>query len=163
MSVTTVPLQPVGVTGLVLFWLGIVALLAIAIGYALVQTTDISLTVIEEGTGPSPTLQDIALVKYEGRLDDGAMFDSSERTPFPVAQLVPGMSKAIQKMQKGGKYKLVIPPRLGYGNREAGPIPANSTLHFDIELIDFRSASEVRAMQQAAQIQQQAMQGIRAP
>ena len=53
-----------------------------------------------------------------------------------VAQVVPGFADALTRMQKGGKYKISIPPQLGYGNRETGPIPAGSTLHFDVELLD---------------------------
>lgn len=80
-----------------------------------------------------------------------------------VAGVVPGFSEALTRMRKGGEYKVTIPPQLGYGDRAVGPIPANSTLHFTVTLLDFRSEAEVRAMQQQMQqmqqMQQQQMQG----
>src|SRR3546814_3927699 len=66
-----------------------------------------------------------------------------------------GFSEALTRMKKGGEYKISIPPQLGYGDRAAGPIPANSTLHFTVTLLDFRSEAEVRAMQQQMQQMQQ--------
>ena len=158
MSVTTVPLRPVSKGGLWLLWIGLIALLGIGVAFALTHTPRIGFEVIKEGSGPSPTKADIVLIKYEGKLDDGTVFDSNEQAPLQVSQVVPGFADALTRMKKGGKYKVVIPPALGYGDRAAGPIPANSTLHFDIELIDFRSEAEVRAMQQMMQ-QQQMMQG----
>ncbi|OWR00034.1 FKBP-type peptidyl-prolyl cis-trans isomerase [Sphingopyxis witflariensis] len=159
MSVTTVPLRPVGKGGLWLLWIGLVALLAAGAAFAYYSTPRISFEVVKAGTGPSPTIADVVLVKYEGKLDDGTVFDANEQAPMQVAQVVPGFSEALTRMQKGGKYKISIPAKLGYGNREAGPIPANSTLHFDVELLDFRSEAEVRQMQQMMQQQQQQMQG----
>ena len=79
-------------------------------------------------------------------------------SPMPVAGVVPGFSKALKQMQRGGQYKIVIPPEEGYGSEAKGPIPANSTLHFDVELLEFRSEAEVRAMQQMMMQQQQMMQ-----
>ncbi|MGL3821614.1 FKBP-type peptidyl-prolyl cis-trans isomerase [Sphingopyxis sp. R3-92] len=158
MSVTTVPLRPVGKGGLWLLWIGLVALLAAGAAFAWYSTPRIGFEVVKAGTGPSPTIADVVLVKYEGKLDDGTVFDANEQAPMQVAQVVPGFSEALTRMQKGGKYKISIPPQLGYGNREAGPIPAGSTLHFDVELLDFRSEAEVRQMQQMMQ-QQQMMQG----
>lgn len=159
MSVTTVPLRPVGKGGLWLLWIGIVALLGAGAAFAFYSTPRISFEVVKAGIGPSPTIADVVLVKYEGKLDDGTVFDANEQAPMQVAQVVPGFSQALTRMQKGGKYKISIPPKLGYGDREAGPIPANSTLHFEVELLDFRSEAEVRQMQQMMQQQQQMMQG----
>ena len=158
MSVTAVPLRPVSKGGLWLLWIGLAVLLAVGTAFAFSTTPRIGFEVVKAGTGPSPTISDVVLVKYEGKLDDGTVFDSNEQAPMQVAQVVPGFADALTRMKKGGKYKVVIPPALGYGDRAAGPIPANSTLHFDIELIDFRSEAEVRAMQQMMQ-QQQMMQG----
>ena len=87
----------------------------------------------------------------------GTVFDANEQAPMQVAQVVPGFSEALTRMKKGGQYKITIPAQLGYGDRAVGPIPAGSTLHFDVTLIDFRSEAEVRAMQQM--MQQQQMQG----
>lgn len=158
MSVTTVPLRPVGKGGLWLLWIGLAVLLCAAVAFAFTNTPRIGFEVVQAGTGPSPTKADVVLVKYEGRLDDGTVFDANEQAPMQVSQVVPGFSEALTRMQRGGKYKIIIPPRLGYGSRAVGPIPANSTLHFDVELLDFRTEAEVRAMQQMMQ-QQQMMQG----
>ncbi|WP_422061766.1 FKBP-type peptidyl-prolyl cis-trans isomerase [Sphingopyxis sp.] len=155
MSVTTVPLRPVSKGGLWLMWISLIALLVAGVALAFHFTPRIGFETVKAGTGPSPTKADVVLIKYEGKLDDGTVFDANEQAPLQVAQVVPGFGQALARMQKGGKYKVVIPPALGYGDRAAGPIPANSTLHFDIELLDFRSEAEVRAMQQMMQQQQQ--------
>ncbi|NIJ37175.1 FKBP-type peptidyl-prolyl cis-trans isomerase FkpA [Sphingopyxis panaciterrae] len=158
MSVTTIPLRPVSKGGLWLLWFGLAGLIAVAIAFAIHSTPRIGFEVVKEGTGASPTKADVVLVKYEGKLDNGTVFDANEQAPMQVAQVVPGFSDALTRMQKGGKYKIVIPPQLGYGDRETGPIPAGSTLHFDVELLDFKTEAEVRAMQQMMQQQQQMQQ-----
>ena len=155
MSVPTVPLRPVSKGGLWLLGLGVLALIGVAAAFAWHMTPRIGFEVVKEGTGPSPTKADVVLVKYEGKLDDGTVFDANEQAPMQVAQVVPGFSEALTRMKKGGEYKISIPPQLGYGDRAAGPIPANSTLHFTVTLLDFRSEAEVRAMQQQMQQMQQ--------
>ncbi|HMO76727.1 MAG TPA: FKBP-type peptidyl-prolyl cis-trans isomerase [Sphingopyxis sp.] len=157
MSVTTVPLRPVSKGGLWLLWIGLVALIAAGVGFAWYQTIVRPFEVVQAGEGPSPTDADIVLIKYTGRLADGTVFDQQEQAPLPVASSVPGFAEALKKMQKGGRYKIVIPPEKGYGDQQAGMIPPNSTLYFDVELLDFRSEAEVRAMQQM--MMQQQMQG----
>ena len=155
MSVTTVPLRPVSKGGLWLMWFGLAALLVAGAAFAWHMTPRIGFEVVKEGTGPSPTKADVVLVKYEGKLDDGTVFDANEQAPMQVAQVVPGFSEALTRMKKGGEYKITIPAQLGYGDRAVGPIPAGSTLHFDVTLLDFRSEAEVRAMQQQMQQMQQ--------
>lgn len=158
MSVTTVPLRPVGKGGLWLLWIGIALLVAVAVGFAVKSTPRIGFETITEGVGASPTMADVVLVKYEGKLADGTVFDANEQAPFQVAQTAPGFAEALTRMKKGGKYKVKIPSALGYGDKDMGPIPGGSTLFFDVELIDFRTEAEVRQMQQMMQ-QQQQMQG----
>lgn len=161
-TVTAVPLPPVKKSALTTLWIGIAALLLAALGYGwwTSKTPEIDFTVVKEGTGPSPTDADIALIKYRGTLDDGAEFDANEQAPMPVGGSVPGFSQALKRMKKGGEYKIVIPPALGYGNKANGPIPANSNLNFDVTLLDFKSQAEVEAMQQMMMQQQmQQMQG----
>jgi FKBP-type peptidyl-prolyl cis-trans isomerase len=101
--------------------------------------------VIKPGAGPTPTSEDVALVDYRGTLTNGTEFDASkpgEPTPFPVARVVPGFSEALMLMPKGSKYRVWIPPKLGYGDRDAGPIPANSVLVFDITMREFQPMPE---------------------
>lgn len=106
--------------------------------------------VLKPGTGPSPTDSDIALITYEGKLTDGTTFDKSEQpTPLPVASVVPGFAEGLKLMQRGGKYRLWIKPSLGYGDKAAGPIPANSVLVFDVDLLDFKSQAEIEAFRRA--------------
>lgn len=96
--------------------------------------------VITEGKGPKPKATDVVKVNYEGKLVDGTVFDSSykrnEPAQFPLNQVVPGWTEALQLMPVGSKYRLVIPAKLGYGEMPSGPIPANSTLVFEVELLE---------------------------
>jgi FKBP-type peptidyl-prolyl cis-trans isomerase len=96
---------------------------------------------LTEGTGATATSGSIAVVHYTGWLPDGTEFDSSRRGQpfrFPVGggQVIQGWDEGVAGMKVGGRRQLVIPPALGYGNREmGGVIPANSTLVFDVELL----------------------------
>tara|TARA_Y100001968_G_scaffold321426_1_gene355803 strand:- start:1045 stop:1665 length:621 start_codon:yes stop_codon:yes gene_type:complete len=79
-------------------------------------------------------------VNYVGTLEDGKEFDSSYgRSPFTftlgAGQVIKGWDEGVSGMKVGGKRKLIIPPELGYGAREIGPIPRNSTLIFEVELL----------------------------
>lgn len=105
-----------------------------------VQTTASGLQyeILEEGTGPKPTVEDVVTVHYEGKLVDDTVFDSSYgRGPatFPLAAVVPGWKEGIPLMSVGSKHRLVIPPALGYGSRNMGPIPPDSVLIFEVELL----------------------------
>lgn len=96
--------------------------------------------IIEEGTGPSPSVVENVTVHYTGTLIDGTEFDSShkrgEPATFPVGGVIPGWTEALQLMKEGAKWQLVIPSALAYGERGAGPlIGPNAVLLFDVELI----------------------------
>lgn len=105
--------------------------------------------------GRSPTDADIALINYEGKLADGTTFDKSEQpTPLSVAGVVPGFSEALKLMHKGAKYRVWIKPALGYGERGDGPVPPNSVLVFDVELLDFLPENVLRQLQMQQQMQQ---------
>ena len=97
--------------------------------------------VIEEGSGPKPAATDTVKVHYTGTLLDGTKFDSSvdrgEPAQFALNAVIPGWTEALQLMPVGSKYKLWIPPQLGYGDRGTpGPIGPNQTLVFDVELLE---------------------------
>jgi FKBP-type peptidyl-prolyl cis-trans isomerase len=101
-----------------------------------------------------PTDQDIALINYEGRLVDGTSFDkSAQPTPMPVAGVVPGFAEGLKLMARGAKYRFWIKPELGYGSEASGPIPANSVLVFDVEMLDFLPEATVRQMMEQQQAQ----------
>jgi FKBP-type peptidyl-prolyl cis-trans isomerase len=100
--------------------------------------------IVQEGSGPSPKPTDTVKVHYTGKLIDGSVFDSSvqrgEPTEFPLDQVIPGWTEGIQKMKKGGKIKLYVPPHLAYGDDGRPGIPPGSTLIFDVELLDIKPA-----------------------
>lgn len=93
------------------------------------------------GTGASPKSGQEVTVHYTGTLDTGTKFDSSldRGQPFTfkidVGQVIKGWDEGVMTMKVGGKRKLVIPPQLGYGARRMGPIPPNSILVFEVELL----------------------------
>lgn len=97
---------------------------------------------IKIGEGQEVEKFNIVTVNYTGLLEDGTKFDSSlnpGRTPFRftvgAGQVIKGWDEGLMGMKVGGKRKLTIPPELGYGSRDNGPIPANSTLIFEIDLL----------------------------
>ncbi len=98
--------------------------------------------VITAGKGAKPKASDSVSVHYAGTLLDGTEFDSSykrnEPAQFVLSSVVPGWTEALQLMPVGSKYKLWIPAKLGYGEQgtPGGPIPPNSTLVFEVELLD---------------------------
>jgi FKBP-type peptidyl-prolyl cis-trans isomerase len=99
--------------------------------------------VITEGTGPKPTLEDTVQVHYEGKLLDGiTKFDSSidrgQPIKFPLNGVIPGWSEGVQLMSKGAKYIMWVPAELAYGMNppQGSDIKPNSTLEFEVELLD---------------------------
>jgi len=95
--------------------------------------------ILREGNGESPTVDDVVEVNYRGTMIDGTEFDSSDRrgrsAQFKVDKVIDGWTEALQRMKVGGKWRLVIPPDLAYGDKRVGAIKPNSTLVFDIELL----------------------------
>lgn len=95
--------------------------------------------VIKEGYGASPVSGNKVIVKYTGRLADGTVFDQTgdKSVTFPIDNLVPGFTEGLKMMKAGGKYRLFIPARLGYGSQNVqGVIPGNSALDFTVDLIN---------------------------
>ena len=95
---------------------------------------------VAKGDGPHPTLEDTLSFHYTGWLADGTKFDSSHDRGRPLKYklkgLIQGWQQAIPEMQPGGKAFLIIPPELAYGQAARPGIPANSTLVFEIELLE---------------------------
>ncbi|MDR0456133.1 MAG: FKBP-type peptidyl-prolyl cis-trans isomerase [Treponema sp.] len=119
------------------------AFLAANASQADINITDSGLQylVLEEGSGPKPTINDMVQVHYEGTLTDGTVFDSSyerdEPETFSLDMVISGWTEAILLMNVGSKYRVYIPSRLAYGERGAGQvIPPFSTLIFTVELLD---------------------------
>jgi peptidylprolyl isomerase len=106
-----------------------------------VQITDTT-----TGYGRAAQSGDVLTVHYTGTLEDGTQFDSSVgEMPFAFiidsGRVIPGWDEGVKGMQTGGKRTLVIPPELAYGDQENGPIPANSTLIFEIEALSVSEAA----------------------
>lgn len=103
--------------------------------------------VLTEGKGEIPTKDQTVTVKYEGRLINGTVFDSSyERNPqttdFKPTQVIKGWTEALTMMPVGSVWELYIPQDLAYGSRDTGKIPAYSTLIFKVELISVKDTPE---------------------
>jgi len=96
--------------------------------------------IIKAGEGAKPSAEDVVKVHYTGTLIDGTVFDSSRESgkelEIPLNRVIKGWTEGLQLIGPGGQIKLVIPSDLGYGAAGAGTIPPESTLVFDVELIE---------------------------
>ncbi len=108
-----------------------------------VQTTDSGLRyrVVKKGNGPKPTGRSVVACHYDGKLPNGEVFDSSykrgEPAQFPVNQVIPGWTEALQMMSVGEKWEVYLPSAIAYGKRgtPGGPIGPDQDLLFTIELL----------------------------
>jgi len=114
-----------------------------------VVTTESGLqySVMQQGNGAKPTAEDTVTVHYKGTLIDGTEFDSSykrnEPAQFPLKNVIKGWTEGLQLMSVGSKFKFTIPSELAYGARATGEISANSTLIFEVELLEVVGAAAV--------------------
>ncbi|MFZ9021517.1 MAG: FKBP-type peptidyl-prolyl cis-trans isomerase [Litorivicinaceae bacterium] len=110
-----------------------------------VTASGLQYRVITEGAGDAPKATDTVKVHYEGRLISGDIFDSSiargEPVSFPLNGVIPGWSEGVQLMKVGSKFEFTIPSALAYGSEGTGPIPPNSVLVFDVELLEINPAN----------------------
>ena len=165
-EITRVPLQPIARGSLAKLWLGVLLALLVGAGIAwAARVQGVEVETLTAGTGPSPGATDLVQINYVGKLENGKEFDRGNRVPMALDQVIPGFAEGITKMQKGGRYRLTIPADKAYGaeekrNPQTGEvvIPANSTLVFDIDLLEFISREEAMRRQQMMQ-QLQQMQG----
>ncbi|MGB3738821.1 MAG: FKBP-type peptidyl-prolyl cis-trans isomerase [Pontixanthobacter sp.] len=174
-EVTRVPIRPIAKGSLTKLWIGIVVAIVLGAGIAWAAVPKgVSVETLVEGTGPTPDIGDFVFVKYVGKLPDGTVFDQSqelpipggifpEGNPFPVEEgaTIPGFFEALQQVRKGGKYLVEIPSDLAYGDtpQPGSPIPPNTDLTFELEVVDFMAREEFEqrmgALQQMMQAQQQ--------
>jgi FKBP-type peptidyl-prolyl cis-trans isomerase FkpA len=142
MPATAATDRPAGAGRGVKLWLAFLIVIAAGIGLAWVgaqsvRDRTVQVATVSAGSGPLVQAPDGVLIEYEGRLENGKIFDSSQgKGPVPilVSQTIPGFAQALLKMQEGGHYRVHIPARLGYGAEPPPGIPPNSDLDFDVRV-----------------------------
>jgi len=102
--------------------------------------TGLYYNIINEGTGDAPKGTDSVVVHYKGALINGQQFDGTTTTPrtFLLGVLIPAWQIGIPLIKKGGDIRLYSPSALGYGSSAVGPIPPNSVLVFEIQLVNIK-------------------------
>ncbi len=106
------------------------------------QKDDSGLYFIIDDAGDANNMPDLTqnvVVRYEGTLTNGEVFDAvgaGDSLIFPLANLIAGWQIGLQKIGAGGSIRLFVPSGLGYGDRQVGSIPANSVLIFTIDLLN---------------------------
>ncbi len=111
---------------------------------SVMQNQDLKAEDLQVGTGDPVKKGDTIVIHYKGMLTNGQEFDSSYKRSEPfetqigVGNVIQGWDQGVIGMKKGGKRRLTIPPSMGYGDQATGSIPPNSTLVFDLELLEIK-------------------------
>jgi len=97
--------------------------------------------IIAPGSDVKPTAASTVKCRYEGKLVDGKVFDSTksrnnEPTEFPLSGVIPAWTEGVQLIGVGGKIVLYCPSAIAYGEQGQGPIPGKSVLEFEVELVE---------------------------
>ncbi|MDB5033940.1 MAG: peptidylprolyl isomerase FKBP-type [Chlorobi bacterium] len=139
--------------------LGLLALTARAGGLAdgdtITTASGLKYIITHHGAGTKAAEGNVVLAHYTGTFLDGKVFDSSRERNEPFAftlgrhQVIRGWDEGFGLLRVGDRATLIIPPGLAYGNMDRGPIPANSTLIFDVELVDLKSRSVADEVEKA--------------
>jgi FKBP-type peptidyl-prolyl cis-trans isomerase len=105
------------------------------------HSTGILYEIVNAGAGMTASSSSRIFVKYEGRLENGTIFETGTdetQTGWVLGSLILGWQIAIPLIQEGGKIRVVIPSSLAYGCGSRGNIPSNAILYFEIELVDIQ-------------------------
>jgi len=172
-AVTAVPIRPIARGSVLKLWLGLAFLLAVAAGLAWVGTRPLQRTitasglqyqVVREGTGNLITSEDMVLIHFVGRRQNGEVFANTrggQPMETPTDNFIPGFGEGLKLMRKGAVYRFWIPPILGYQGRPppTAPFGPDETLVFEIQVVDVAPGmASLQRQQQMQQLQQQ-MQG----
>ncbi|MCF7905770.1 FKBP-type peptidyl-prolyl cis-trans isomerase [Candidatus Gracilibacteria bacterium] len=108
------------------------------------DVTELQINTLQEGAGEAVKAGDNVSVHYVGTFTDGTEFDSSRGHGVPFhftaggGQVIQGWDEGVLGMKIGELRQLIIPPSLGYGENDYGPIPGGSTLVFEVELLEIK-------------------------
>jgi FKBP-type peptidyl-prolyl cis-trans isomerase FkpA len=169
MSVTAVPLHPLGKGTIAKLWIGILAALLLGAGLAWLGTSGqqyaitesgLRIRTLKEGTGKTITSQDLLALNMTGMIKGGETIHQTQPSQpdiFAPDQVIPGLREALLTMKKDGVYQVIIPPELAYGATPppGAPIPPNATLEFRVQVLGVLEG--MAAMQQM--MGQQGQQG----
>ena len=98
-------------------------------------------TIIAQGAEYKVRPQDTVVVNYKGQLLDGTVFDQNDGIEFAANGVIAGWTEGLGLIGEGGKIKLYIPSKLGYGDRAISIIPPHSTLIFDVEIVEVKQCA----------------------
>ncbi|MCA9781634.1 MAG: FKBP-type peptidyl-prolyl cis-trans isomerase [Candidatus Eremiobacteraeota bacterium] len=120
----------------------------------------VEINVVEEGMGPGIAEGQEAVISYRLTLENGTLVEATDpikpyRFVIGSDKVIPGMSQGVSGMKLGERRELRIPPSLAYGQKETGPIPANSTLLFEIQLLEIQKTSAAPEENEEAELSDQ--------
>ena len=148
-EISHAPLQPIRKGSLPKLWAGVILLIALGVFLAwLTVPAAVKVIIRTPGTGGSPTADDVVYINYTGKLPDGTVFDQQQGAPLPLGGgMIPGFTEGLTQMQKGGRYKIVIPGRLAYGENPppGSPIGKNEDLAFDVHVLEVAPNAAISA------------------